>query len=246
MKRKTRRILSFISFLLFPVTLNFFSPYVSMTGAMNGIISGSLIVFFVMFLSGLFFGRAWCSHLCPWAAPSEYLGMINNKPVNRRKLRIIRYSIFGIWMTIIIASFILAGGIQGVDPLYLTENGISVDMPMKYIIYYMVVILLFLLTALVGRRGACHSICWMSPFLVFGSWVGRKLRLPQFKVVSETEKCISCSKCTAACPMSIDVMTEQKSGAVGSFDCILCGQCVDTCPKKVLHIELNRPKTSRK
>ena len=58
MKRKARRITAFISFLLFPITLNFFSPYVSIDGALNGIISGSLIVFLIMFLTGLFLGRA--------------------------------------------------------------------------------------------------------------------------------------------------------------------------------------------
>ena len=73
MKRTARRITAFISFFLFPITLNFFSPYVSIDGALNGIISGSLIVFLIMFLTGLFFGRAWCSCVCPWAAPSEYL-----------------------------------------------------------------------------------------------------------------------------------------------------------------------------
>ncbi|MCK7479114.1 MAG: hypothetical protein M0C28_18415 [Candidatus Moduliflexus flocculans] len=64
MKRKTRDLLSFISFLLFPITLNFFSPYVSIDGAMAGVVSGSVLVFLLMFLSGLFFGRGWCSYVC--------------------------------------------------------------------------------------------------------------------------------------------------------------------------------------
>lgn len=139
-----------------------------------------------------------------------------------------------------IVSFLLAGGIRGINPLHLTETGISVDVPLKYITYYMVVLLLFLLTWLIGRRGACHAICWMSPFLVAGTWLGRKLRMPQFKVYSETEKRIACGKCTRDCPMSIDVEQEQKAGLVASFDCILCGNCVDVCPKDVLKIKPSR------
>jgi len=241
MKRKTRKILAWISFLLFPVTLNFFSPYVSVDGAMQGIVSGSLIVFGIMLVSGLVFGRAWCSYVCPWAAPSEYLSLVNAKAVNRKKLRIIRYAIFGIWFSVIVLSFILAGGIRGIDPLHLTESGISVDDPMKFITYYMVILILFLTTVLLGRRGACHSICWMSPFLVLGMWIGEKLHFPQFKVRSEQEKCISCQKCNSVCPMSIDVQSEVSAGKIASHDCILCGNCVDTCPRKVLKIKIRRP-----
>lgn len=67
MRQKTRRTMIFLSLLLFPLTLNFFSPYVSIDGAMSGIISGSLLVFGVQFVSGIFLGRAWCGWLCPSA-----------------------------------------------------------------------------------------------------------------------------------------------------------------------------------
>ncbi|MCK7487703.1 MAG: 4Fe-4S binding protein [Bacillus subtilis] len=115
-------ITALISFLLFPVTLNFFSPYVSIDGAMAGIISGSLLLFGLFFLFGVFFGRAWCSYGCPWAAPSEYLMKVNNKPVNRKRLAVIRYIIFFIWFSVLVLGFVLAGGIKGVDPLHLTDS----------------------------------------------------------------------------------------------------------------------------
>ncbi len=240
MKHKTRKTLAFISFLLFPVTFNFFSPYISLDGALQGIISGSLMVFALMVITGLVFRRAWCSYVCPWAAPSEYICTINNRPVERRILRKIRYTIFGIWFTGIITAFVLAGGIKGIDLLHLTETGVSVDMPFKFITYYLVIAILFLLTILIGRRGACHAMCWMSPFLVFGCYLGEKLRLPQFLVLSKTEYCIGCGQCTKACPMSIDVMAEVKNGKIDSHDCILCGQCVNSCPRDVLSIKLSQ------
>ncbi|MCK7479115.1 MAG: 4Fe-4S dicluster domain-containing protein [Candidatus Moduliflexus flocculans] len=130
---------------------------------------------------------------------------------------VIRYVVFGIWISFLILGFVMAGGIRGIDPLHVTELGISVDEPIKYITYYGVVGILFLLTVTIGRRGACHSLCWMSPFLQAGMWVGRKLRLPQFKVISEPSRCISCKKCDAACPMSIDVHEAMKSGKILSL-----------------------------
>jgi len=238
--RKLRYTTTFISFMLFPVILNFLSPYVSVTGAMSGIVSGSLIVFAIMFLSGLFFGRAWCSHICPWAMPSDFIQNINNKTVNRKRLRVIRYSIFAIWATVLLLGFVFAGGIKEIDTLYLTETGISVDEPLKYIIYYFVLGTLFLTTILIGRRGACHSLCWMSPFLVLGQKAGEFLRLPQYKIRSNPDACISCQKCDHACPMSIDVMEAMKIGKIISQDCILCGDCVRACPKDVLSIKIER------
>jgi polyferredoxin len=239
-KNVVRRITSFVSFLLFPVTLNFFSPYVSIDGAMAGIVSGSLIVFSLFFVSGLFFGRAWCSYGCPWAAPSDYLQKVNNKPLPRKKLAILRYSIFGIWFFFLVFGFVMAGGVKGIDPLHLTDRFVSVDEPLKYITYYMVLLLLFLTTVLVGRRGACHTICWMSPFMQAGMLFGEKIRLPRFQVRSKPELCISCKKCTNSCPMSIDVMNDLKNGGIQSKDCILCGECENACPKDVLSIRFGK------
>lgn len=240
MRQKIRKTILLISLLLFPVTLNFFSPYISIDGAMNGILSGSLILFFIMFLTAVFFGRAWCGWVCPMAGLSEICLGVNEKPVNVRRLRIVRYSIFAVWAGAVAAGFLLAGGIKRAVPLYLTENGISVDMPQKYVIYYGVLALFLLVTLLVGRRGACHSFCWMAPFLTAGYRVGRLLRLPQLRVTVEREKCVSCGRCEQVCPMSIPVSRSLSAGCVRSSDCILCGACADRCGKDVLRIGIEK------
>lgn len=234
MRQKIRRIIIFISLLLFPVTLNYFSPYVSVDGAFKGIISGSVLIFLLMFFSGMFFSRAWCAWICPVAGLSELCMPINNKTVPVQRLRIIRYSIFAVWFAVLIAGFVLAGGVKGVNPIYLTENVISVDGPPQYITYYIVLFIFSVLTVWIGKRGACHTICWMSPFLVGGYLVGQTLHFPQLRIRSNPSECIDCIKCNQKCPMSIDVNTEAKSGEIKPLDCILCGECVDACPKKVL------------
>jgi ferredoxin-type protein NapH len=170
MRQKIRLLLVFVSLLLFPVTLNFFSPYVSIDGAMAGVVSGSVIVFLLQFISGVFFGRAWCGWICPNAGLSEMAGAINKKQAPVRTLAIIRYRVFTLWFGVLVVSFFLAGGIKAINPLHLTENLVSVDEPLKYFTYYIVVFLFFGLTVAVGRRAACHGICWMSPFLEGDTW----------------------------------------------------------------------------
>ncbi len=234
MRQKIRRIIIFISLLFFPITLNYFSPYVSIDGAFRGIISGSVLLFAVLFLTAIFFGRGWCSWICPMAGLSEIGMTINMKNVPVKKLKNVRYVIFTVWFGILVIGFILAGGVKEINPFHLTDNGISVDQPMKYMIYYIVLFTFFVLSLILGKRGACHSICWMSPFLVAGAKMGRVFHLPQLKITTEAEKCISCKKCDTKCPMSIPVSHGVKSGKIEFSDCILCGECVDVCPKKVL------------
>ncbi len=234
MRQKVRRVIVFCSLMLFPVTLNFMSPYVSLDGAMAGVLSGSMLLFFSLFVSGLFFGRTWCAWLCPMAGLSEYAAMVNGRNVYVKKLRIVRYSVFAVWAGLVVLMFVMAGGIKGIDPLRLTESGVSVDEPFKYIIYYTVLAVFAVLTLVLGKRGACHSICWMSPFLTAGYHIGRLLKTPRLRIIADGRKCVACGVCIGKCPMSIDVCSAVKDEYIKTSDCILCGRCVDGCPEKVL------------
>ncbi|MGN0157328.1 MAG: hypothetical protein ACI39N_08760 [Lachnospiraceae bacterium] len=51
MKRQNvRKLILIISMLLFPITIWYMSPYLIMQGAMEGIVTGSFIVFLLMLL----------------------------------------------------------------------------------------------------------------------------------------------------------------------------------------------------
>ena len=162
--------------------MNFLSPYVSLDAAFQGLIAGSLLLFLAQFLTGMIFGRAWCGWICPMAGLSELCESLNSKNVPVRTLRVIRYVIFTIWMLVLAVGFILAGGIHGIDLLHLTEHGVSVDEPVKYIIYYFVLSLFFILTIAIGKRGACHCVCWMAPFMAAGYHLGVKFHMPQLRI----------------------------------------------------------------
>lgn len=234
MKFKVRTVLTIVSLMLFPVIMNFLSPVVPVFGAMDGVITGSLMLFAAMFLTGMFFGRAWCGWVCPMSALGDLCAKANGKPVSVKKLRIIRYIIFAVWAAVLAAGFVMAGGVKKADFLFFTESGISVDMPLKYIMYYSVLAVFIVTNLLVGRRGACLSFCWMAPFLVGGYAAGKLLKLPQLRIKAEADSCTGCEKCAKACPMSLPVSTILKKGSVETSDCILCGECVKSCARGVL------------
>ena len=64
-RQRIRKSLLFISLLLFPVTLYYFSPAIILQAASEGIINASFFVFGAMFVSALFVGRLWCGWGCP-------------------------------------------------------------------------------------------------------------------------------------------------------------------------------------
>ncbi|MBN2006069.1 MAG: 4Fe-4S binding protein [Anaerolineae bacterium] len=240
-RQRVRKTLIIISLLLFPVIMNYLSPYVIIDGASQGIVNGSLIVFGLQFLSALFVGRLWCGWVCPAAGLGEVSFAINTKPV-RSKVDWIKWLIWFPWLAIIVLMVVRAGGYQKVDFFHLTESGISVDEPWKYMMYYIVVGIFLVLSVFAGRRAGCHTICWMAPFMI----LGRKLRnlgnWPALRLKAETEKCINCKKCTQNCPMSLDVNGLVQKGVMEHSECILCGSCVDVCPKDVIHYSFSRGK----
>lgn len=247
-RQRIRKVLIMLAFLSFPVTMNYLSPYVIIEGAANGIVNGSLVMFGLLFASALFLGRAWCGWICPGGAMQELAEPVNNAPINGRKSDWIKWAIWFPWVGIIVWAAIQAGGYRSVDLLYHTQSGISVagspDRPIlfAYIIYYGVVGLFVGLAMAFGRRVACHTVCWMAPFMILGRKLRNALNTPALRLSAATESCIHCQKCTAACSMSLDVHGMVQARAMEHSECILCGACADTCPKDVIHYAFSRGK----
>lgn len=239
MRQKIRKIIILFSFLLFPITIWYFSPYLIIQAASEHIMNGSFIVFVLMFICSMFLGRVWCGYLCPAGGLQESIAVCNPKTLKQGWRNYIKYVIWGIWIIAVVVTFILGKNDVTIDPLYMTDHGISVSSIYNYIIYYGVLLLLILPALLHGKRAACHYICWMAPFMVIGSSIGRLLHFPQLHIEAEKDKCISCGKCSKTCSMGLNVkeMVEQGKNSKCT-ECIQCGACVDECPKKVLKYKM--------
>ena len=103
MKKKRQKIREtgiFVSLLLFPITIYYLSPVLIIMGAGKGIISGSFIIFALLFFSALFLGRAYCGWVCPGAGIQEICANIQSKKVKRGGW--IKYALWVPWITVII------------------------------------------------------------------------------------------------------------------------------------------------
>ena len=238
-KQSTRKTFLLISLLLFPISLNYFSPYLIVSGAFEGVLVGSALMFLSFFIFSIFLGRFFCGYLCPAGGIQEVCTGINTKPT-KPGLNWVKWGIWLPWFAAIIAGFISAGGIKKVDPLYLTESGISVAEPQAYFIYLTVVLLVLILALTVGKRAFCHAGCWMAPFMIIGSELGERLNLTRLGLRKENEDCIACGACSKVCPMSLNVQKMVQTDKLYNRECILCSSCEGSCPKKVLLVRFGR------
>jgi polyferredoxin len=234
-RQKVRKTILLISLLIFPITLNYFSPYLIIQGGFKGVVSGSAMMFAAQFITALIFGRAFCGWLCPAGALQEATAGINEKPAGK-KLKYIKYFIWVPWLAAIIGGFIAAGGAKQIDVLYFTENGISVYAPPMYIVYFAVITIMAVLSLALGKRAACQSICWMAPFMVLGSLLKEKLCIPSLRLTADPKRCTACKACEKHCPMGLPVSDMAKSGKTFHSECVLCGACADRCAQGALKL----------
>ncbi len=218
--------------------MNYFSPYLIVDASFQGILNGSAIVFASMFVGSLVFGRLWCGWACPAAGLQEPLLRVNGRRVGRRA-DLVKWLIWVPWIALIVFAVVRAGGYSSVQPFYGTVGGISVagdaDRPViaAYAIYFAVVLLFFGLALAVGRRGGCHTVCWMAPFMILGREARNRLGAwPSLRLVADSPRCTKCGTCTGVCPMSVDVQSLVASGHMEASECSLCGSCADNCPSQ--------------
>jgi ferredoxin-type protein NapH len=237
-RQRLRKSLILVSFLLFPITIYYFSPALIISGARSGVINGSFIMFGILLLSGLVLGRAWCAWACPGGGLGEICLMAGNRKAPGGRLDWIKWALWFPWLAAIAALAIKAGGYHTIDPFFMTYHGISVHDTPSYIVYFGFVALIAGLAFWPGRRGFCHYVCWMAPFIIIGMKLQRLGHWPALHLEANPDECMQCGTCAGNCPMSLDVPALVAKGDMFHNECILCGTCADNCEKKIIRFKM--------
>jgi len=234
-RQKLRKKIIYFSLLIFPITFYYFSPAIIIMGANEGIVTGSFIIFALMFFGALFLGRAFCGWLCPAAGLQELIQIKRKKRVRTGVVDLIKYLIVWIpWISVIIFFVYKAGGYSKIDFFYKTWHGISVSNIQSLITMVTVLFIIGLIPLIFGRRAFCHYGCWMAPFMVAGTAVRDLLKLPGLRLKVNSDSCNQCKSCTAGCTMSLDVDVMVAKKSMKHHECILCGNCADVCKQDVI------------
>jgi polyferredoxin len=230
---------------LFPATFYYFSPVVSAMGAAEGVITGSLLLFGLLFATSFVVGRLFCAWICPGGAIGDFASRARTRRLRHGRVHWIKYLVWAPWLGLIVYLFIQAGGARRVEVGYNTVAGFSIHSLNELLAYLIVIVAFVSLSLIVGKRASCHTICWMAPFMVLGRGAGNALRLPALRLQADSEKCIHCAKCTPVCPMGLEVQRMAEHQDMDDTGCILCGECVTTCPKSVISWAFRTPQAGR-
>ena len=86
---------------------------------------------------------------------------------------------------------------------------------------------MFFWVAFMGR-----GYCYYCPL---GTVLSGLAKIGGQRIQTDVTKCIRCGRCTATCPMSIDVRHyAERQASVRDSLCVGCGHCVDACPTQTL------------
>jgi ferredoxin-type protein NapH len=229
--RKVILIISYVLFQVFLIFHLFFSPVLIIFAASQGIVNGSAVMYFLLFLSSLFLGRAFCGWICPGSGLNELCSLATKKRVPNGRSRKVKYVISGIWLSAVALLFITAGGIHSIDVFYGTGSSTLVQ---EIIMFVGVIAIIVPAAFVIGTRSNCQYICWMAPIMIAGTAARNKFRWPALHLEAHSERCKQCGNCNDACPMNLDVMNHVLEGNLYDRECILCGSCIQACPQEAI------------
>lgn len=239
--KKIRRTILFFMFLLLPITLNYFSPYLIIDGLINKTLGAAFFIWSAIFLSSFVIGRSFCAYVCPYGGLQMIVDGAINKPLKEiAMLRIIKKVLGGIWLIIILLLIFFNLISSRIDFLYLTETFVSVDNIIKLIGYYVIVLGLLILPLALGKRATCHYLCPMSILNMIGTKAKNILNLPSLRLVAIRKNCTGCKQCNKVCPMSLNVSAMVKIDDMNNSECILCGECSNACKFKAVQRTFGR------
>jgi len=239
-RQRLRRTLLALFFLALPITLNYYSPYLMTSGTAERVATFSLAFWLAVFATAFVLGRSFCGWLCPFNGLQQLWESVGIRPLKRvRFLPIVKYVLWGAWVAAVFGIAIAVGGWQRFNPLYMTENGVSVTGAGNLITYFLLVGIT-LAPAALGRRGFCRYFCPFGVWGIVAEKIGHALRIPRLRLTADASKCTSCGTCTKACPMQLPVTDMVQAETMRTTECFMCETCADVCPKDAIKLAFGR------
>ncbi|UCE20005.1 MAG: 4Fe-4S binding protein [Gemmatimonadota bacterium] len=207
-------------------------PWLNKTGTLCSLSTMNISVLAGVLLITLLYKRAFCSHICPVGALSEWIALIGRRYIIKsrrvpskvdRPLKWLKYPVLAliVWGTVRVGELIF----REVDPYYvlftlgrghgIAEGVIGIGG------YSLVIILILFGLNVVLPLAFCKYLCPMAACLNPLSRIGL------IRVRRNPDTCIDCRRCDVTCQWGVKV---SDVGSVGSAECSNCQDCVRSCP----------------
>jgi len=201
--------------------------------------SGSIVAFdvvlgalIVSLFYGVFFGRAFCSWVCPINMVTDFSSFLRKKlSIKTETLdRSIKYYTLG--LSLVLSMIFAVSAFEMISPIAILHRSLSFGIGFGITF----VVAIFLLDTFLFKDGWCSSIC---PLGAFYSLLGKKAL---FSVRYDFDKCSKCMKCKAICPQESVLKNIAKKSDFFDSDCTLCGRCIDVCSDDALNFDIRKNK----
>jgi ferredoxin-type protein NapH len=215
-----------------PLTDPYAAIQILATGFMAGadVLIGALIA---LLLYGIFFGRMFCSWVCPMNIIADAAIFGSKKLGIRTTLKLSRKSRYVIMGLGILLSFIVSTpAFEAISPVSVLHRGLIFGMGSGWALIAAV----FLFDFAISRYGFCGHLC---PIGAFYSLIGRYALI---KIKHTAENCTDCGKCFKVCheEQVLDIINKE-SGFINSGECTNCSRCIEVCDDDALKIGIRVP-----
>src|SRR3990170_230007 len=230
-------------------------PLISITGFLTSwtVYKGMALSLFII-IGTLFFGRFFCSWVCPMGILNQWTSHFFNKRRLSEDFKVNAYrSIYRLKYYILTTLLVLAlfGSLQTglFDPIAIITRSAAValypalnywngGLYLNKPVFHGGIFIAFLFLAIIFAnrfltRFWCRAICPLGALL--GLFSGFSL----LKIRRDVDKCTDCQKCLQFCQGGCD----PHSNLRGS-ECHLCMNCIEQCPENALHYGLSKGASS--
>jgi ferredoxin len=219
--------------------------------------------FIVVLILTVFFGRIYCSTLCPLGILQDVIGFVSRKNRKRRSYRysaphnVLRYAILGLTVVFLIAGsgfvlnlfdpFSTFGRIFSnlVRPVVLSMNNAAamalerMGVHALYRVQWSLIVPISVGISMAGLilvalLSAGHGRLYCNTVCPVGTLLGLLSNLSLFQIAIDPDACKGCKLCEAVCKAGcIDIQNK----TVDATRCVGCCNCFAACPRQGLRFE---------
>ena len=206
-----------------------FASLVTGQGLIRQLHASVMVIGAVVLLLTILFGPIFCSHICPLGSIQEWLGKIGKKIFKKKYNRFIPKKVHNVlkYFRYVLLGLILVNTYQsaslvfaGIDPYYALFHFWTGEVAISALL----ILVVTLLMSLFVERPWCKYVC------PYGGLLGLIGKISLFKVHRSETSCISCNRCTQACPMLIDVAAKEVINDTLCNRCMQCTAAEGGCP----------------